>query len=300
MKSRALFSRTIWIVCLLGCQSELAALELPVPTPPSSNVVSFNDVSIEMTSCEITPDRSAICRLSITNRYTDKGIEIYRDIRIQDDLGSEYAVTTGGFGERVGWKTGTVWSQTAVADSSYSFTVIATNLSTRATSIRAVVFQRFLARDMNRRTLGYRDKVVFRSPRMVASGAPSTGRSTGPSNPTNPAVPPSGEGLALQSGWQDVGYWDYDGVDGQSLGVGIVYRPTPGGGLGRTWPGHLELRNHASLRARPRSLWPVRIHPDQRRICADYPGYPSYAVHVDLPGEAQDGVYQVARCRGDD
>ena len=293
MKLRTLFSPTIWIVCLLGCQSELAALELPVPTPPSSNVVSFNDVSIEMASCEITPDRSAICRLSVTNRYTDKGIEIYRDIRIQDDLGSEYAVTSGGFGESVGQNTRTVWSQIAVADSSYPFTVIATNLSTRATSVRAVVFQRFLVRDMNRRTLGYRDKVVFRSPRMVASGAPRTA-------PSTPPAPPSGEGLALRSGWQDVGYWNYDGVDGQSLGAGIVYRPTPGGGLGRSWPGHLELRNHASLRARPRSLWPVRIHPGQRRICADYPGYPSYAVHVDLPGEAQDGVYQVARCRGDD
>lgn len=300
MNRRAVLATSVWIFSLLGCQSVPGAMELP--GAPPANSVSFNDVTVEMESCEITPDRSAICRLGITNRYTDKGIEIWPDIRIQDDRGNEYAVTSGGFGDTIGRRGGGAFSQTAVADSTTPFTIVATNLSTRASSIRAVVFQRFLARGMDRQALGYRDKVVFRSPRMVASGAPATppaGAVGGTTAPPPSAPPgPGAQRVALAEGWQDIGYWDYDGVDGQNLPRGLVYRPTPGQALGRSWPGYLELRNHADLRPRQRNLWPVRISPAERRICADYPGYPSYAVEVDLPGERQDGLYQVAQCKG--
>lgn len=281
------------LISFLGCQAGLSAGGLPAAR---ADVVSFNDVRVEMESCEITPDRSATCRLRVTNRYTDKQIEVWRDIRIQDDLGSEYAVEAGGFGVSPPTTKTRLWTQLALADSSYPLTVVATNLSTRATSVRAVVFQRFLAREPGGRALGYRDKVVFRSPPMQASSmhrhspagdSPGSGR---------PAV----ENGRLGDGWQDVGYWNYDATDGQSLGLGLVYRAQPGGGLGRSWPGHLELRNHASLPPRPRTLWPVRLHPGRRMICANYPNYPSYAVAVDLPGEEQDGTYQVARCPGTD
>ena len=278
---------------VVGCQSDLSAMELPSSSSPS---VDFNDVSVEMRSCEITPDRSARCRLRITNRYTDKGIEVWRDVRIQDDLGSEYRVAEGGFGENPKPSGQRIWSQLAVADSSYPFTVVAKNLSTRATSIRAVVFQRFLARDPGGGTLGYRDKVVFRSPAMV--GAAPRPR-TGPRDVPLPG-PAIHDDVRLRDGWQDVGYWNYDGVDGQSLPKGLIFRAQPGGAFGRSWSGHLELTNHAALPPRARALWPVRIHPGRRQICADYPGYPSYVVSVDLPGRSQDGVYQVARCTGDD
>lgn len=106
----------------------------------------------------------------------------------------------------------------------------------------------------------------------------------------------STEGAQDRSEGQVIGFWDYDAADGRHLTNGMLYRQISGGGLGQTWDARVELINHGELAKRPRSLWPVRIDRTQRRICADYPGYPSYAVHVDMPDDRDDGLYQVGNC----
>ncbi len=252
---------------------------------------SFNDTTFTLESCEITPDRSAVCRFSVANRFTDEKLEIDRRITLQDDLGTDYAVTAGGFGDG---SARPQWNQIAVADSNYRFSVVATNLSTRATAIRAVVFNRLLVRSTQGQALGYRDKAIFSNPPMRAASA-STSPAAASSAATQPAA---GTDAFSPDRWYTIGYWNYDGADGQSLGQGLVLRQVPGASAGQTWSWHLELRNHASLPPRARSLWPVRIHTGEKRVCANYPDYPSYTAVIDMPGDANDGAYQFARCSG--
>ncbi len=98
--------------------------------------------------------------------------------------------------------------------------------------------------------------------------------------------------------WQVVGFWDYDGVDGQQLVNGLVLRNTSGAGLGQNWKSHLELKTHDSLPTRKRTLWPVKINADQRKVCVNYPNYPSYQAFIDMPGENADGFYSFGQCNG--
>lgn len=246
---------------------------------------TFNDTQFDMESCEITAQRSAICKLKVTNRFRDKRIDVDRRIAIQDDQGNDYAVSAGGFGY---FSNRPQWSQVAVADSSYHLTVIATNLSTQAKSIRAVIFTRLLVRSAQGRTLGYRDKVIFSKPAMIASAPPATNKGSSMGSP-----------ISTPGTWQVVGYWNYDAADGQHLPTqGLVMRDVPGNGLGQQWQAHLELKNHASLSPRNRSLWPVMINTKQRKVCANYTGYPNYQTFIDMPGESEDGTYQFAECNG--
>ena len=182
------------------------------------------------------------------------------------------------------------WNQVAIADGTYELTVVATNLSSQASAIRAVVFTRLLVRSTQGQALGYRDNVIFSRPTMIASGPRSPDRATSAGRPAAASSP----------GWRVVGYWNYDAADGQHLASqGLVLRPTSGAGLGEQWTAQLELKNHAALSPRTRSLWPVKIHPGQRKVCADYPGYPTYSAFIDMPGTSDDGVYLVAPCSGD-
>lgn len=275
---------------------------------------SFNDTVFELVSCELQSDRTAICQMTVNNRYTDKRIEVAKGITIQDDKGNEYAVTSGGFGDP---STGQRWLQTAVADSVYNVQIVAPNISSQATSVRAVVFPRLLVRSTQGQTLGYRDRVVFARPPMIRSNAvangaaerkppqrpmpPSTPSLSGTSAaPSTPTVSVDGMPIATDE-WQLVGLWSYDAQDGQHIPAqGYVLLPKPGAGVGQAWLARLELRNHERLPERDRALWPVKIHVEQRKVCADYPNYPSYKVFIDLPGDEDDAVYSVAECKGGD
>lgn len=278
---------------LLGCQTNVAAAQkrLFPRLQITQDAHAFNDTRFAMTSCELTPDRSAICKLTVANKYRDKKIEISRGITIQDNEGNEYAVNAGGFGSV---SNQSKWNQIAVADSDYQLTVIATNLSSQATSVRAVVFPRLLVRSTQGQTLGYRDQVVFSNPVMVAStkiAAPDVASAS--DNVQDVAPFPNADQ------WIVVGLWNYDTADGQHLPAnGMVLRNAAGSNLGQHWVGHLELKNHAALRLRDRSLWPVSMNAAQRKVCADYPGYPSYPAFIDFPGDAADGIYHVSECKG--
>ncbi|MDJ0847772.1 MAG: hypothetical protein QNK04_05225 [Myxococcota bacterium] len=278
------------LALVVACQTDLSAR-----AAPANLTKAFNDTSFQLDSCEITPDRTAICRLTVTNRFRDKKVEIDRRITIQDDLGTDHAVTAGGFGDE---SSRPQWNQVAVADSSYDLTVVATNLSTRATAIRAVIFTRLLVRSTQGQALGYRDQAIFSNPPMVAS-TPRPPPETAAASTLPAAESADSAPRFATDRWYTVGYWNYDAADGQHLAKGLVLQPVPGNGGGQSWQDRLELRNHATLRPRSRSVWPVKIHAGQKRVCADYPDYPSYSAFVDMPGESQDGVYLFARCRGE-
>jgi len=113
--------------------------------------------------------------------------------------------------------------------------------------------------------------------------------------------PPNAPAVAGSSSppeWETVGFWDYDAVDGQHLSAGVVMIRQAGGGLNQRWAQHLQLRNHSQLRQRPRSLWPVELSRKDKRVCINFPGYPSYTAFVDLPDDAYDGVYRFGPCEG--
>ncbi len=275
-----------------------------VPANAAKQVQAFNDTRFEMQSCEITADRTAVCTLTVTSLNTDKGIEISHKITIQDNHGTDFPVTGGGFGDPSGRPQ---WSQIAVADTSYTLTVVATNISTKSESVRAVVFNRLLVRSMQRQVLGYRDQAIFAKPRMISRQAqPAAPVLAAPAEPAAPPAAPAPEApaddamLINPDEWQVVGLWNYDGEDGQHVpSQGFVFRKQAGAALGAAWLGHIELRNHARLSERQRSLWPVMIHMKKRKVCADYPGYPTYPVFIDMPGDVGDAVYEVSACKPD-
>lgn len=286
------------LVILSACQAGGKVPGLPgINTAFNPNYVSFEDTDFELKTCEITPDRTAVCKLVVTNRFRDKGIDV-SPLTVQDNNGTDYQVTGGGFGEP---SNRPQWRQIALADSTYNLSVIATNLSSKATSIRAIVFSRLLVRSTQGQTLGYRDKVLFSKPTMVTSGQDQpASQTTATAQPaaTQPATTQTAAASATPEQWQIVGYWDYDAADGQSLSQGLVWKDAPGANLGMNWQAHLELKNHAQLPPRARSLWPVMINAKQRKVCANYPGYPTYSAFIDMPGSENDGIYQLAKCAG--
>ena len=282
--------------CLLAC----SATSPPAFAATSKLEQSFNDTTFKVLSCELGADRIATCKMTVRNQYTDKRIEITKaGITIQDDLGNEYPVTSGGFGDP---STAPKWNQIAVADSDYVVHVSAANISSRATSVRAIVFPRLLVRSMQGQALGYRDRVVFSHPPMVdvekaapVEAAPIQQAST----ETSTTGPDEQMPIAVDE-WQLVGLWSYDAVDGQQIpSQGYVLLPKPGAGVGQAWLARLELKNHDQLPERQRALWPVMIHIGRRTVCADYPGYPTYKVFIDVPGIDDDAIYTVSACKPD-
>lgn len=298
--------KTTWTIPILSAACFLLACSATSPTAfaaTSKLRQSFNDTDFELKSCELKSDRSVICQLTVHNHYTDKRVEISKTITIQDDLGNEYPVTSGGFGTP---SAGSKWAQTTVADSTYKVYVVAPNISSQATSVRAVVIPRLLVRSAQGQTLGYRDRVVFaRPPMVVAAAAPDVALDTKPS----PELATSAVATTASSGdtmpisideWQVVGLWSYDGQDGQHIpSQGFVLNAKAGAGVGQAWLARLELKNHNQLPERHRALWPVMIHVDQRKVCADYPDYPTYPVFIDMPGIDEDAVYTVSGCKAE-
>ncbi|MEL7538826.1 MAG: hypothetical protein AAFZ58_13735 [Pseudomonadota bacterium] len=303
---------TLPISLLFGSLLACSAVSPTALAASPKLVQSFNDTTFELNHCEIKEDRTAVCKMTVRNLYTDKGIEVTRNgITIQDNFGNDYPVTAGGFGDP---STASKWTQIAIADSEYTVWVVAPNLSSRATSVRAVVFPRLLLRNMQRQKLGFRDKVVFSGPPMLdrtAKPAPvaaveadrpvSPTLGDAPPKPTAPSTVTNNDDMPIATDeWQVVGLWNYDGEDGKHVPAhGFVMHTKVGGALGQAWLAHLSLRNHDQLTARDRVLFPVMIHVAQRKVCADYPGYPTYPAFIDMPGEGNDAVFMVSACKPD-
>ncbi len=96
--------------------------------------------------------------------------------------------------------------------------------------------------------------------------------------------------------WEVVGYWDYDAVDGAFVPEGVVVKNLPGQAFGLSWQRHLEVRRHQDLPPRQRQLWPVEMSTTGKRVCINYPDYPSYNAFIDHDDDALDGVYAFGPC----
>ncbi|MEO0424664.1 MAG: hypothetical protein AAF184_20170 [Pseudomonadota bacterium] len=97
---------------------------------------------------------------------------------------------------------------------------------------------------------------------------------------------------------ETVGYWDYDAIDGQAIAAGLILRAQTGDALGKRWTSILELKAHDRLRRRTRTLWPVELKRGEKRVCIDFPGYPSYSAFIDFEDDAHDGMYAFGPCAG--
>ncbi len=98
---------------------------------------------------------------------------------------------------------------------------------------------------------------------------------------------------------ETVGFWDYDAVDGQAVPAGLTLRKQSGNGLGKRWTHILQLKMHDRLRPRNRTLWPVELKRGEKRVCINYPGYPSYTAFIDFADDTHDGVYAFGPCASD-
>ena len=83
------------------------------------------------------------------------------------------------------------------------------------------------------------------------------------------------------------------------LPAGLHLVDQPGNALGESWQLRLEMKSHARLPTRQRSLWPVYINREEKQICAPYPDYPSYSAYIDLPNKEASGTYQFSGCSPD-
>ncbi len=101
----------------------------------------LHGIVMEVKGCSITPERTAICRFTALSKYRDRNLKLLGGhyVKIQDDTGVSYN-TLAAFGPDA-----TVPHQrstTLVADTPYDFTIMASNLSTQATKVRAITITR--------------------------------------------------------------------------------------------------------------------------------------------------------------
>ncbi len=282
---------------LVGCA------ELPTSAFAQTSFTAM-EAKIEVHTCRLLPNRTAECDLSITNKHQAKTVRT-GGLKLRDGAGNEYTVENPSYRPRL-----------YAPDETFSFSVSATNISTQANTIKSVIGTLYVrSHGSDRKYLGFG---IGKPQTFILSGinmtvvqsehSPEPVATTAHSQNAEPALKNSdrvdtagvtSKEKASQLGWQVVGYWNYDAVDGQYLSQGLLLREKPGIGLGVSWQAHLELKRHSSLPARDRSLWPVKIHTGLKKVCANYPGYPSYQGHIDMPGNNNDGIYSFSECSGD-
>lgn len=195
MKVFKLFIGISAIYLLAGClaSTPLGTLAQGVM---NTQVKTFGGVVLEMKSCQITPDRTATCTLQVVSNHRDRAIKLAGYVRFQDNTGVEYNAVQRGFGDPTGKLSR---YQTMVADQPYTITAIATNLSTQATSIRAVILDRIDLNFVPRGFIGQFDQTIFPKPAMVTSQQPALQQSVpttsnvvvpapGSSRPVTPAI----------------------------------------------------------------------------------------------------------------
>lgn len=254
-----------------------ACASIPVPV---SSAKTFNDVIFESDGCVISPDRKAVCTLTVTSKYRDRTVAVGNGVTLQDNSGEDYPASVR-FGEDK-------WSKTLIADSPYKLNFTIENISTRTTSIRSIIINRIDIGLGPRQHVGSHSQVIFSNPDMKEYAESHL-------QPTA-----NNERASVASGapdWAVVGYWNYDGIDGQYLSEGLELINQPGANSGQTWKTHLQLKAHDRLPSRARSLWPVKISMVQKKVCINVASYPTYSAFIDFPGDENDGVFTFQYCQ---
>lgn len=250
---------------------------------PVGAAKTFNDVSFESDGCVISPDRKAVCTFTVTSNFRDRLVALANGVSIQDSTGNEYSAGAH-FGDNK-------WSKVLVADAPYKLTISTENLATNANSIRSVIFHRIdvFSGTEQRNIAASHKQVVFSNPVMNPYVTDSSSQSSIATIPDSPSK--------THSDWIVVGYWNYDGIDGQYLGEGLESINRSGTNAGQTWSTHLQLKAHDRLPARSRSLWPVKMNIAQKKICINVPNYPTYTAFIDFPDDKKDGVFTFQSCQ---
>ena len=146
MKCFAPLFSIIAAFCLSSCVAEnqiQQQLDLLTPNMSALNPTAkeMHGIVLKVKGCQISNTRIATCHFTATSKYQDRTLNLLGGnyTKIQDDTGVSYN-TVIAFG-----KDATDRSQrstTLIADTPYTFTMIAQNISTQATKVRAVTINR--------------------------------------------------------------------------------------------------------------------------------------------------------------
>ena len=254
-----------------------ACAAIPVP---ASTAKTFNDVVFEVDGCVISSDRKAECILVVTSKYRDHTVAIGNGVTLQDNDGVNYSASVR-FGKDK-------WNKILIADSPYQLNFTVENISSKATFIRAIIINRIDIGLGPKQHVGSHSQVIFSSPKMKPYTNPA------PTTAMNDVLP---KAVSKGENWLTVGYWNYDGVDGQYLPEGMILIDQVGENASKQWKSHLQLKAHNRLPKRDRTLWPVSMSIAERKVCVFVPDYPTYSANVDLPGVENDGSYVFQSCQ---
>ncbi|PCJ02356.1 MAG: hypothetical protein COB14_02330 [Alphaproteobacteria bacterium] len=132
--------------CLSSCVAEnkiQQQLDLLTPNMSALNptVKEMHGIILKVKGCQISNTRIATCHFTATSKYQDRTLNLLGGnyTKIQDDTGVSYD-TMIAFGKDATDRTQR--STMLIADTPYNFTMMAQNISTQATKVRAVTINR--------------------------------------------------------------------------------------------------------------------------------------------------------------
>ncbi len=146
MKCFAPLFSIVAALCLSSCVAEnqiQKQLDLLTPNMSALNptIKEMHGIVLKVKGCQISNTRIATCHFTATSKYQDRTLNLLGGnyTKIQDDTGVSYN-TMIAFGRDATDKTQR--STTLIADTPYNFTMMAQNISTQATKVRAVTINR--------------------------------------------------------------------------------------------------------------------------------------------------------------
>ncbi len=276
MKITKLFS----MVALLGGSIALpACAQTPAAgganNPGNRNIIENEVFRLTINWCEVKPDRSAMCELTAISLTQDYKAGFAYPI-MQDQTGAEYRMVPSD---------GTLGQYTMIAGEPYTIKFV--NKEILPTTVE--------------RARGLVGSWAYSKLNNIRAGAFDLTFSDIPTRPSQTPQLDSSEAAATslaQPTWETVGFWTYDQQDGLRVPEGLILKDAPGAMGEYNWTHRLELNAHEALPARAdRILWPVYLNRSDKQVCVNAP-YPSYTGHIDMPIDADDGVYAFASCKG--
>lgn len=157
-------------LCLSSCVAEnqiQRQLDLLTPNMSALNptIKEMHGIILKVQGCQISNTRIATCHFTATSKYQDRTLSLHGGIntKIQDDTGVSYN-TMIAFGRDATDRTQR--STMLIADTPYNFTMMAQNISTQATKVRAVTINRMDVTDTS--TVARYIKTNFAHPPVIS------------------------------------------------------------------------------------------------------------------------------------
>ena len=163
---RLYFSFFLGLFILTGCVNQSQQpLNLLEPVTNGARVKNMHGIVMTIKGCEISPERTATCHFTALSKHQDRSLNLIggQYTRMQDDTGVSYN-THIAFGQDPADRSQR--AATLIADTPYDFTMRSYNLSTQATSVRAIAISRMDVKGPN--GIAYL-KLNFAHPPMIDS-----------------------------------------------------------------------------------------------------------------------------------